>query len=181
MPAVKPPDNVRLPGPHYILENAFTQADHDGVDDAERNASMAERWFRGGHASTGPPQPDKLNIHELDLPELPFHLAQARGFSVEPQPSSTQEQSMHGFAESPIEQTHFHLGTPYDFMSQMTLSQQQAFDRRIDMSSQGVLGGPQHAQYTLDTPGSSYLGSFPMPYFDGNLGTQSLFRQVNYG
>lgn len=89
MPAVKPPEAVRLPGPHYVLENALVQreSDHDDRErERQRNLSAADIWFRSKKKSQDetpitPPivAPEGIPVPIVGVPEIPIWLAEARG------------------------------------------------------------------------------------------------------
>ena len=95
-PAVKPPENFRLPGPHYVLENALVQreTDQDARDrEKQRNISAADLWFRSKKRSREespaimtPPMiraPEGgeviITLPVNGAPEIPIWLAEARG------------------------------------------------------------------------------------------------------
>lgn len=95
-PAVKPPAEFRLPGPHYVLENALVPR-MPGPDDRDRekrrNMSAADLWFRSKKRSREeespvmmmtPPMirpPDEAAVIPPvnGAPEIPIWLAEARG------------------------------------------------------------------------------------------------------
>lgn len=89
MPAVKPPETVRLPGPHYVLENALVQREIDHEDrerERQRNMSAADIWFRSKKKSqdetpiTPPITTTETNpVPIVGVPEIPIWLAEARG------------------------------------------------------------------------------------------------------
>ncbi|KUI64900.1 putative transcriptional regulatory protein PB1A11.04c [Cytospora mali] len=89
MPAVRAPETVRLPGPHYVLENALVQreSDHDDRErERRRNKSAADIWFRSkkkSHDETPitPPVvvPEAPPVPIMGVPEIPLWLAEARG------------------------------------------------------------------------------------------------------
>ncbi|KAI3397672.1 hypothetical protein diail_10441 [Diaporthe ilicicola] len=122
-PAVKPPENIRLPGPHYVLENALVQRETDQEDrerERQRNKSAADEWFRFKRKiSIGPREkqherspasmtsPLTRAAHEAAInttnpvlmpvngaaPEIPIWLAEARG--CDPLPDTPPQQD-HG-------------------------------------------------------------------------------------
>lgn len=94
-PAVKPPAEFRLPGPHYVLENALVPR-MPGPDDRDRekrrNMSAADLWFRSKKRSreespvlmmtppmTRPPDEAAVIPPVNGAPEIPVWLAEARG------------------------------------------------------------------------------------------------------
>lgn len=96
-PAVEPPAEFRLPGPHYVLENARIQRKMDPEDrdrEKQRNMSAADLWFRSKKRSREespvmmtPPMSraqDEAAAAAIPLPvngapEIPIWLAEARG------------------------------------------------------------------------------------------------------
>lgn len=97
-PAVEPPAEFRLPGPHYVLENARIQRKMDPDDrdrEKQRNMSAADLWFRSKKRSREespvmmtPPmsraQDEAAAAAAIPLPvngapEIPIWLAEARG------------------------------------------------------------------------------------------------------
>jgi hypothetical protein len=99
--AARPPDNLRLPGPHYVLETALRGQEPDQYDrerDKQRNMSAAGSWFRPktrpcGESSVmmtpamaGAPDEEAV-VPPNGAPEIPMWLAEARSYSL--QDSST--------------------------------------------------------------------------------------------
>lgn len=93
-PAVKPPADFRLPGPHYVLENAIVprmRGPDDRDREKQRNMSAADIWFRSKKRSRQespvlmtPPMirpPDEAAVIPPvnGAPEIPIWLAEARG------------------------------------------------------------------------------------------------------
>lgn len=96
---MKPPAEFRLPGPHYVLENAIVQRP-PGPDDRDRekqrNMSAADLWFRSKKRSREEETPAALMTPPMNrgppdeaaatialpvngAPEIPIWLAEARG------------------------------------------------------------------------------------------------------
>ncbi|KAK3940478.1 hypothetical protein QBC46DRAFT_434535 [Diplogelasinospora grovesii] len=87
MPFVQTPENVRLPGPHYVLENILLDQEKDDEVRRQRSASIAEEYFNRRKAGQGRPlyydatssfPADKQLEYVLGPPEIPFVLSQAR-------------------------------------------------------------------------------------------------------
>lgn len=113
-PAVKPPAELRLPGPHYVLENALVQRvpDQDDRDrERQRNMSAADLWFRSKKRSREespvmitPPMArasDEAAAIPLPVngaPEIPIWLAEARG--CDPLPDTPPQDSGAADAQS---------------------------------------------------------------------------------
>lgn len=76
---------MRLPGPHHILESAYTGAIEEERRSKAGDAAAADRWFR-----TPQPSSDTVAypLHEIGFdieygpPGVPVFLAQARGVSL---------------------------------------------------------------------------------------------------
>lgn len=100
-PFVHPPDNVRLPGPHYALENLHISQTVDDEANRQRSASLADQYLRkrsGGSSrssqlSASPPVPSNKQLnYAFGPPDMPFILAQARAGSripASPAPDAT--------------------------------------------------------------------------------------------
>lgn len=112
-PAVKPHAEFRLPGPHYVLENALVQRP-PGPDDRDRekqrNVSAADLWFRSKKRSreespvlmtppmTRPPDEAAVIPPVNGAPEIPIWLAEARG--CDPLPDTPPQDSGTGTDDS---------------------------------------------------------------------------------
>lgn len=75
MPARKPPDNARLPGPHYILEQAIAPPDPGH----HRNRSEADTVLRQKKQIPNEAVMSSDSMHSDERPDVPHWLAQARG------------------------------------------------------------------------------------------------------
>lgn len=167
MPGVKPPDNIRLPGPHYVLENVLVE--EVGNEDAERRrtASVADRWFRDrplAERKSSDADNTKRLSYDVSRPEIPFFLAQARGCSTIPQPETTAEESYKVIASPPIEPGSFlPQGTNHGMMPHTPLPPQQGFAAMaIDPNMDPHLVRGIHSQHQL--PGDLQQGTFLTPY-----------------
>lgn len=78
MPARKPPENARLPGPHYILEQAIAPPDPDH----HRNRSEADTVLRQRKQIPNEAVITSDSMHSDERPDVPHWLAQARGEEI---------------------------------------------------------------------------------------------------
>ncbi|OIW33995.1 hypothetical protein CONLIGDRAFT_204728 [Coniochaeta ligniaria NRRL 30616] len=93
MPFVQPPENVRLPGPHYVLENLHAMQTVDDEANRQRSASLADQYLRkrsagssrGSQLSASPPVLSHKQIpYGIGPPDVPFYLAQIRARNTVP-------------------------------------------------------------------------------------------------
>lgn len=75
MPAAKPPKATRLPGPHYILEQAIAPPDQD----QRRNGSGADVLFRQKVQTQDDVPITSGDMSNEEKPDIPAWLSQARG------------------------------------------------------------------------------------------------------
>jgi hypothetical protein len=102
MPFVQPPENVRLPGPHYVLENVHAMQTVDDEANRQRSASLADQYFRkrsagssrGSQLSASPPVLSNKQItYGSGPPDVPFFLAQIRASNAVPMTATVSETS----------------------------------------------------------------------------------------
>lgn len=105
MPAVQPLEKIRLPGPHYLLENAHANQKLDDEANRQRSASLAEKFLKKRNASStpdaaSPPSvtvstPPGYTVGPPDMPALLTHARAAGAVSIqqdaEPAPQTTQD------------------------------------------------------------------------------------------
>ncbi|CAN8096455.1 unnamed protein product [Discula destructiva] len=95
MPARKPPQNVRLPGPHYMLEQAIAPPD-EGTKAMNRNKPGADVFYRLKNQNQNQNQPSQREPvrsggmptqdegSSVEKPDIPVWLATARGREADP-------------------------------------------------------------------------------------------------
>lgn len=102
MPFVQPPENVRLPGPHYVLENLHAMQTVDDEANRQRSASLADQYLRkrsagssrGSQLSASPPVLSNKQItYGIGPPDVPFYLAQIRASNAVPMTNTVNETS----------------------------------------------------------------------------------------
>jgi hypothetical protein len=100
MPFVPTPDNVRLSGPHYLLENLHAMQSVDDEANRQRSASLADQYLRkrsatssrGSQLSASPPVTSNRQMaYNTGPPDVPFHLAQIRASKAVPMTTTVRE------------------------------------------------------------------------------------------
>jgi hypothetical protein len=93
MPFIHPPENVRLPGPHYLLENLHAAQKVDDEANRQHSASLADKYIRKRSAASSrssqmSSSPPVLSNRQLDYamgpPGIPHFLSQARAGTATP-------------------------------------------------------------------------------------------------
>ncbi|KAF3770509.1 hypothetical protein M406DRAFT_66909 [Cryphonectria parasitica EP155] len=96
MPARKPPENVRLPGPHYMLEQAIAPPDYEERD-KHRNRSGADVLLRQRRQPSGlssvPSSAGTGSAGTSQRPDIPVWLAEARNGQAAPGTLAIPQQS----------------------------------------------------------------------------------------
>lgn len=103
MPFVQPPENIRLPGPHYVLENMHAMQIADDEANRQRSASLADQFLRkksagssrGSQLSASPPvlSSRQITYGMGQPPDVPFYLAQIRASNAVPMTTTVSEPS----------------------------------------------------------------------------------------
>ena len=190
MPGVKPPENVRLPGPHYVLENALVEEVGDEESDRRRTASVADRWFRNrplAERKRSEADTDKKLSYDFGRPEIPFFLAQARGCNTITQPEAPSQERYRAMTSPPMESGSFlPQVTNYGLMPHTPLPPQQGFAAMaIDPNMDPHLIPDIHPQHQLpvDVQQGTFLSPYPNQYPDSGPAPQFPFpsRSYSYG
>jgi hypothetical protein len=113
MPFVPTPDNVRLPGPHYVLENLHTMQSLDDEANRQKSASLADQYLRkrsagssrGSQLSGPSPVPSNAQInYGVAPPDVPFYLAQIRASNAAPMTTNVSGSTADAAPQQPYQQ-----------------------------------------------------------------------------
>jgi len=94
MPSVQPLEQIRLPGPHYVLENAHVNQKLDDEANRQRSASLADKYLKKKKASSSSDAaspttatastPPGYTVGPPDMPALLTNARAAGGMSIPP-------------------------------------------------------------------------------------------------
>ena len=177
MPFVSPPENIRLPGPHYILENVHTAQEKDDERRSQKSASLADEYFKKAGAAKEYELANKDLKYIIGPPEMPFGLSQVRAASEMYIPVTSAEElyGQAGFGQidlDALEMPPFGLPETDSIPQQPFVSQPsfyQTSDPNIlqDPSVQLLFPSqPQSAEMFIDTYSETAPDSGPNPRFN---------------
>lgn len=188
MPGVKPPEDVRLPGPHYVLENALVEDIGSEESERRKTASIADRWFRNKPLAERKRSDfgnNKKIPYDFSRPQLPFFLAQARGVDTTAQQDQNSEDKYKAMALSPTESGSFLSPvTGYGPMPHTPLPPHQGFSSlSIDPNMDPHLmpgATSQHHQLPTDYHQGTFLSPYSNQYTDSGHTPQFPFPTRSY-
>lgn len=184
LPAVEFPEKVKLPGPHYVLENILVQQSKEEDDESRRrDLSVADKWFRprpmAESSTRGPPGHEQGGSAGQDIPpEIPVHLAAARGCRTLP-PAPTYNDA---YVHPNLQQSFAPQNGSFGFAPPSLWPMHQGYNSMASESIDPMMySEPPRYQRAVGSEATITLG----PYLDhrysgGNFGAQHSYSHHDY-